>query len=187
MPPRTSQGPWFIFNTKDQTQLACPLTTWVFILPFKYYKHVPIPGPLHMPCGFCLPRFHRLPPGSWLLRVQFTVPLPSWALPLCPHFHTCSHHPVPSLHTHPSPVSICVCLGNDNGPSSLLCFQGLEEYSHPSVFMGDWFWDPLRYPDLRYLSPLSKIAWFAYNLSASSCVLQVGSGFLVHTQLRGNG
>lgn len=144
MPPSTSQDRWFIFNTKDQTHLACPLTTWVFILYFKYYKHVPTPGPLHMPCGFCLPRFHRA--ASWLLRVQFTVPLLLWALPLCPHFHACSRHPVPLLHTHPSPVSIRVCLGNDNGSLSLMCFQGLEEYSHPLIlFMGDWFWDPLRY------------------------------------------
>lgn len=144
MPPGTSRGHWFIFNTEDKTHLACPLTTWIFILSFKYCRCVPTPGPLHMPCGFCLPRFDLA--ASWLLRVQFTAPLPQRALPLYPHFHIL---PSPSPLVAHTPAPYTVCLGNDNVLFSLTCFRVLEEYSHTSVFMGDWFWDPsdIQIPD----------------------------------------
>lgn len=82
----------------------------------------------------------------------------------------------PPCCTLPSPLSISVCLGNSNVLFALICFRGLEEYCHPSVFMGDWFWGHLGYPNPRV---------FCLKLHELhiTCVfvLQVDSGFLVHT------
>lgn len=100
-----------------------------------------------MLCVSCEPGFDTA--AFWLLVAPFTVPLPQKTLLQDPHFHSRSHHLVPSLHRTPTPpypqLAVSCTLG-----VVMFCFHGLE-YGHPSVFMVIALCDPsdTRIPDVR--------------------------------------
>lgn len=88
---------------------------------------------------------------------------------------------IASLHPHSPPhrqLAVSCALG-----MVMFYFHYLEEYSHPSVFLmtASGTFSDTRIPDVYPRVLCLKIAWFACSLHMSSCVPQVGSGFLVYT------